>query len=144
MNIFSAPLALLLVLGTPAAAPANSSVSETNVLAALAESGDWKASSGDNIAGISDLKKISNPATVDYTGLLAATTEMKELKRDRIDPESAKGRSLRQLAADRVTKASEAVRKEKRHCSVWKAIAHADKRKIPDITKAVKDKLGSV
>ena len=135
------PLALLIGLApvTAAAVPA------TEVAPRIAPDGNgWKAKSSDNIAGLSDLKKLSKPSVVDYDDLLAATPEMKEIKRDRIDPESTKGRTLRQQASDRVTKAAEAVRKEKRHCSVWKAITHSDKRKVPDITKAVKAKLESV
>jgi hypothetical protein len=136
------PLALLLVTlmqpQVPAAAP-----SATPAPAVALES-DWRASESDNIAGLSDLKKLSNPAVVDYDALIRATPEMKEIVRERIDPDSTKGRSLRQQAADRVTKAADAVRKEKRHCSVWKQIAHKDARRIPDITQAVKDKLESV
>ena len=145
------PLAILLVSlmhpPAPATAPISvpngpSSVSHAPV--AVVVEAEWKASESDNIAGLTDLKKLSNPAVVDYDALLAATSEMKEIERERIDPESTKGRSLRQQAADRVTKAADLIRKEKRHCSVWKQISHKDGRKIPDITQAVKDKLDSV
>jgi len=136
------PLAIVLALMTHPAAP----VSAPTVAPAprVVVESEWKANESDNIAGLSDLKKLSNPAVVDYDALLAATAEMKEIERERIDPESTKGRSLRQQAADRVTKAADAIRKEKRHCSVWKQISHKDGRKIPDITQAVKDKLDSV
>ena len=104
----------------------------------------WRANASDNIAGLSDLKKLSNPAVVDYAACLAATTEMQEIERDRIDPDSAKGRSLRQQALDRVTKAAEAVRQEKRFCSIWKAIAHKDGRSVPNVTHDVKGKLDRI
>ena len=143
-------LALGLVLGAFSAVPAEAATPKatapTLIMAAAhpaAESG-WKAGDGDNIAGLADLKKISNPAVVDYAALLAATPEYRELEKARIDPESAKGRTLRQQAADRVTKAADLVRKEKRYCSVWKEISHKDGRKVPDVTQEVKDRLGSV
>ncbi len=136
-----APLALFLGLG---AVPAAAEPVETAAIESAETSSGWKAKAKDNIAGLSDLKKVSNPAVVDYDKLLAATAEMKQIKRDKIDPDSPKGRSLRQQAVERVTKAAEAIRSEKRHCSVWKAISHKDGRKVADITKAVQDKLGSV
>jgi len=105
------------------------------------EANGWIAEKDDNICGISDLKKVSNPAKVDYDELLAATPEMKKLKQDQIDPESPKGKQLRKAAADSVTKASETVRKSSGHCSVWKAIKHKDGREIDDLTPTVKEKL---
>ena len=138
------------VLGAFSAVPAEPATPTAPALTVITapaptavESG-WKANESDNIAGLSDLKKLSNPAVVDYAALLAATPEYKELEKDRVDPESAKGRTLRQQAADRVTKAADHVRKDKRYCSVWKDISHKDGRKVPDITQEVKDKLESV
>lgn len=136
-------LAILVASLLTVASPTLASVDTTSPGIPVVES-EWKASASDNIAGLSDLKKLSNPAVVDYDALLAATPEMKEMERERIDPDSTKGRSLRQQAADRVTKAADAIRKDKRHCSVWKAISNTDGRKIPDLTQAVKDKLESV
>ena len=104
----------------------------------------WSAKSSDHLAGISDLDKVSNPAVVDYDQLLEATEEMKKMRKDKIDPDSAKGRSLRQQAAERVTKAANAIRKEKRYCSVWKAISHQDGRSVDDITSSVEAKLSQV
>ena len=139
------PLALLLLsLMTPAVAPEAMDVDVATSHEVMVADDGWQASEADNIAGLSDLKKLSNPAVVDYDALLEATSEMKEMKRERIDPDSTKGRSLRQQAADRVTKAAELIRKENRHCSVWKKISNKDGRKVPDVTNAVKDKLDKV
>ena len=143
-------LVLGLVLGAFSAVPAEAATptapAHNSVIATAptaAESG-WKANDGDNIAGLADLKKLSNPAVVDYAALLAATPEYKEMEKERIDPESPKGRTLRQKASDRVTKAADLIRKDKRYCSVWKEISHKDGRKVPDVTQEVKDKLESV
>ncbi|MEM7310199.1 MAG: hypothetical protein AAF682_26225 [Planctomycetota bacterium] len=114
-------------------------------MAAVVQSDGWRAKASDNIAGISDVKKVSKPAVVDYDALLAATKEMKEIEKDRVDPNSTKGRKLRQQAIDRVTKAAEAIRKDNRYCSVWKKISHKDKNtKAADITSDVMAKLDSV
>jgi hypothetical protein len=141
-------LVLCVVLGAFSAVPAESATPTALVLISTAtpsaaESG-WKANETDNIAGLSDLKKLSNPAVVDYAALLAATPEYKEMEKGRIDPESPKGRTLRQQASDRVTKAADLIRRDKRYCSVWKEISHKDGRKVPDVTQEVKDKLERV
>lgn len=109
-----------------------------------AQSPGWSANASDHLAGISDLKKVSKPAVVDYDQLYEATEEIKKMRKEKIDPDSAKGRSLRQQAAERVTKAANAIRKEKRHCSVWKAISHKDGRAVDDITSEVEAKLSQV
>ena len=136
-------LPLLLASGPAAwghAAPADADPAPLTV----AQSPGWSANSSDHLAGISDLKKVSNPAVVDYDQLYEATEEIKKMRKEKIDPDSAKGRSLRQQAAERVTKAANAIRKEKRHCSVWKAISHKDGRKVDDITAEVEAKLSQV
>lgn len=97
----------------------------------------WIAQESDNICGISDLKKVTNPAKVDYDHLLEETPQIKEMKRRDIDPESTEGKALRKGAQTLITKSSEVVRKEKGHCSVWKAIANKDHREIPDVTQDV-------
>lgn len=140
-------LVLCWVLGAWTAVPAVSATPKAPFhppAAPTAVEPGWKASESDNIAGLTDLKKLSNPAVVDYEALLQATPEYREIEKQRIDPESAKGRSLRQKAVDRVTKASDLIRKDKRYCSVWKEITHKDGRKVPDATQDVKAKLESV
>ena len=98
----------------------------------------WIVRSGDNICGLSDPKKLSNPGRVRYTELRDATPEMKKMKDKNIDPNSPEGIQLKQAAVDRIRNASDAVRGERGHCSVWKKIRHKDGRSIPDLTDLVK------
>ena len=101
----------------------------------------WIANEDDNICGIKDLKKVSNPAKVDYEDLWDATPQIKKMKEKKIDPESAEGKALRSGAKTLITKTCENVREAKSHCGVWKTIKNEDKRTVPDVTKDVKDKL---
>jgi hypothetical protein len=84
---------------------------------------------------------LSKPARVDYDALLAATSEMKRIKDDKIDPNSPQGIQLRQTAATRVQAAVDKVRAAGGYCSAWKSIRHRDGRTIPDITDSVKAQL---
>jgi hypothetical protein len=117
------------------AAPAS-----TALLAPSTES-KWLADEADNICGIKDLKKVSNPAKVDYDGLWEATPQIKKMKEKKIDPESTEGKALRSQAKTLITKTCELVRAAKGNCGVWKAIKNEDKRVVPDVTKDVKEKL---
>jgi hypothetical protein len=101
----------------------------------------WLANEEDNICGIKDLKKVSNPAKVAYDELWEATPQIKKMKEKKIDPESTEGKALRSQAKTLITKTCESVRSSKSYCSVWKAIKNEDKRTVPDLTKDVKDKL---
>ncbi len=101
----------------------------------------WVADEDDNICGIKDLKKVSNPAKVDYDGLWEATPQIKKMKEKKIDPESTEGKALRSQAKTLITKSCELVRAAKGNCGVWKTIKNEDKRTVPDVTKDVKDKL---
>jgi hypothetical protein len=101
----------------------------------------WVADEDDNICGIKDLKKVSNPAKVDYDGLWDATPQIKKMKEKKIDPESTEGKALRSQAKTLITKTCELVRSAKGHCGVWKTIKNSDGRTIPDVTDDVKDKL---
>lgn len=100
----------------------------------------WVVKSGDNLCGLSDPKKLSNPAKVRYDDLKAATPEIQKMKDKNIDPDSPEGIQLKQAAVDRIRNASDTVRGEQGHCSVWKKIRHKDGRTIPDITDLVKKK----
>ena len=104
---------------------------------ALAED-TWVADKDDNICGISDVRKISNPGVVDYDELWDATPEIKKLKKEGIDPDSAEGKALRNKAKTRITKACQKIQGEKGLCSVWKKISHSGSKKAADITSAVK------
>lgn len=101
----------------------------------------WVADEDDNICGIKDLKKVSNPAKVDYDGLWDATPQIKTMKEKKIDPESTEGKALRSQAKTLITKTCELVRAAKGHCGVWKTIKNEDGRTIADVTEAVKEKL---
>ena len=109
-------------------------------LAAEAAAGEWIADEEDNICGISDLKKVTNPAKVSYDRLLDATPQMQELKRKGIDSDSAEGKALRKGAKTLITKTCELVRAARGHCSVWRSIGNKDGRSIPDITDEVIEK----
>lgn len=101
----------------------------------------WVADEDDNICGIKDLKKISNPAKVDYDSLWDATPQIKKMKEKKIDPESTEGKALRSEAKTLVTKSCELVRSAKGYCGVWKTIKNEDGRTVPDITDDVKTKI---
>lgn len=95
----------------------------------------------DNICGLDEPRQITMPAKVDYDAVLDDTPEMRELRRNGIDPTSSKGITLMTKARSRVLKACETVRTESGYDSVWKAITRRDSRAVADITDAVKAKL---
>jgi hypothetical protein len=101
----------------------------------------WIVDRADSICGLDDAKMLSKPAKVDYDLLLKATSEMKKIRDDKIDPSSPEGIRLRQAAVDRVRGAADKVRVAEGYCSVWKQIRHQDGRAIPDITDLVKAQL---
>ena len=94
-----------------------------------------------NICGIDEPRALSNPAKIDYDAVLEATDEVKEIKRKRIDPDSAKGIKLMTEARRKVLAACELVRSDEMYCSVWKDIKRRDKTPIDDVTEKVKAKL---
>ena len=95
----------------------------------------------DNICGLDQPRQLTSPAVVDYTSLVAATAEYREIEKKNIDPNSSEGITLMTKARARVLKACEAVRSANGHCSVWKQIRRRDKKAITDITDAVKRQL---
>ena len=101
----------------------------------------WRAQAEDNIVGLRDPKKLSNPALVDYSALMAATPEMKRIKREGIDESSPEGIQLKNRASSKVATACETVMNAGGHCSVWKTISHEDGRTITDLTTKVKRRL---
>jgi hypothetical protein len=101
----------------------------------------WQARAEDNIVGLRDPKKLSNPSLVDYPALLAATPEMKRIKREGIDEGSPEGIQLKNRAASKVATACETVMNAEGHCSVWKSISHEDGRTVTDLTTQVKRRL---
>jgi hypothetical protein len=135
ISLVYAAVACFALSFAPAAAQSSSASPAQDCVATLKE---WIAKAADNICGLKDLNQLSNPAQVDFQALLAATPEMKELKDKHIDSSSPEGIRLTNAAADRVTKACEAVRASQGYCSVWKEIKHRDGRSVPDITDKVK------
>ena len=95
----------------------------------------------DNICGLDEPKQLSDPAVVDYEELLAVTPQIKRMKREKIDPNSARGIQLRTEAEALIREKCEAVLDVKGHCSVWKKIERRDGGKITDLTSAVKKKI---
>ncbi|MFT7667443.1 MAG: hypothetical protein ACI8X5_000122 [Planctomycetota bacterium] len=125
-------------LASPTSAPDTQSEGISDVTAAF---GDWRIKSADNICGVSSSTQITNPAKVDYAKLMAATSEMKEIRREEIDKKSARGQALMTKAVARVLKASKRAMGDKGHCSVWKKISHKDGNKVTDLTRAVLDNI---
>lgn len=101
----------------------------------------YKLDKDDAICGLSEARQLTSPAKVDFKALMAATAEMKELRRKKIDPNSARGIELTCKARELVRDACSLVRTENSHCSIWKKISRRDKQAVPDVTSAVKDKL---
>ena len=128
----------LILLGLLSGDPAHSQISLER---ATVEAAKWVADEDDNICGIKDLKKVSNPAKVDYDDLWDATPQIKKMKEKKIDPESTEGKALRNQAKTLITKTCELVRSAKGHCGIWKTIKNADGRTVPNVTDDVKDKL---
>ncbi len=102
----------------------------------------WIVKKADHVCGISDAKKVSNPAKVDYQECLDASPPMKKMKEEGIDPDSPEGKALRAKAVRIVAKAAEEVRERLSHCSVWKKIEHSDGRAVPGITEEVIEEVG--
>jgi hypothetical protein len=137
-NLFIATAALAFGGTVHAQSPSTSQLLAIDAVRSIdIEGHGWIAEKEDNICGIKDLKKVTKPALVDYEELLEATPQMKELKRDDIDPESTKGKALRKAARTLISKTAEVVRKHNGHCGVWKTIAHKDERDIADVTEDI-------
>lgn len=102
----------------------------------------WIVRSQDNICGLKVSSQLSNPAKVDYSALLDATPQMQEMKRRGIDASSPEGIALKNAAVDAIAAASDAVRSDAGHCSVWKSIRHKNGDAVPDITQDVIALLG--
>lgn len=116
-------------------------VAVQSATAAQAISTDWVVKTADNVCGVSTSRQITNPAKVNFDTLMSATSEMKELKREKIDKTSARGQALVTKATEKVREAAKAVMSDKGHCSVWKKISHKQNKAIVDLTDAIKPKL---
>ncbi len=134
---------LSLVLGGVArgtSEPAESGASSDATQRELLVEG-WVVKKSNHVCGLSDAKKLSSPAKVDYQKCLEATAPWKEMEDEGIEEESAEGKALRAKAVRIVAKAAEKIRKEQGYCSVWKKVEHSDGREINAITDDVVDEV---
>lgn len=134
----------LLLAGTANALPADVQVSAAAGSSIELESGidfihDWVAKKSANLCGISNLKKVTHPAVVDYDALLAATPQVKEMKAKGIKPDSVAGKTLRKAARDLIVQKAPTVQKDGGYDGLWKAIEHKDGRSIDDVTQDIID-----
>lgn len=127
-------------LGTAGAASAPHGLASQSLEQVALDDG-WILEEADNICGLREKRKLSNPAAVDWTALLDETPEMRRIQRDGIDPETPEGIQLRQRARERLTRHCKSEMDAQGHCSVWKTISHRDGRAITDITAAVRRRL---
>jgi len=129
-----APLLLLATVGTPAKATSGPLVEEESIAG-------WICDEVDNICGLKDAGKLSNPARVNWPSLWDDTPEIKKMKDEGVNPDSPEGLRLQQKATQRLTRGCETERKAGAHCSVWKKIRHEDGRRVADLTEKVRKHL---
>lgn len=134
--------AALLLLSVPvlAAAPRETPTT-TEVTSDDGRGTDYILNRSDNICGLDNPRQLTRPAKIDYDVLLAETSEMKLMKKEKINARSPRGIQLRTAAAKKVSRACEKVRSEKSYCSVWKTIRRRDGKRIKDITTLVKKEI---
>jgi hypothetical protein len=109
---------------------------KTLIAAAVLLVGGWTANASDNVCGIKDVDKVSNPATIQWAIVLKETPEMKRIVKERIKKTSPEGRVLLAEARSRVTRWTNVVMKEHKYGSVWKKIEHPNK-KAKDVSRYV-------
>ena len=102
---------------------------------------DYIVNRSDNICGLDNPRQLTRPAKIDYGALLAETSEMKLMKKEKIKADSPRGIQLRTAAAKKVSRACEKIRSDKSYCSVWKTIRRRDGKTIKDITTLVKKEI---
>ncbi|TDJ73270.1 MAG: hypothetical protein E2O39_05590 [Planctomycetota bacterium] len=134
--------AALLLLSVPvlAAAPRETPTT-TEVTSDDGRGTDYILNRSDNICGLDNPRQLTRPAKIDYDVLLAETSEMKLMKKEKINASSPRGIQLRTAAAKKVSRACEKVRSDKSYCSVWKSIRRRDGKRIKDITTLVKKEI---
>ena len=139
MGVTGTLLASLLVAGSATSAPRVDRIEGFSVSATAGS--DWTVKTADSVVGVSEARQITNPSKINYSKLLKATPEMKELKKEGLDKNSARGQTLVSQAQSRIARASRAVMTAKGYCSVWKKISHKKQQAVTDITALVKAKL---
>ena len=140
-----AALAAVLLIAQAIGAPGSMAEPRADVTSVAFDDGrgtDYVVVKTDNICGLEDPRQLTRPARVDHAKLIALTPQMQLMKREKINPNSARGIHLRTEAAKVVSRACEKVRGQKQFCSVWKKIRRRDGKKIADITALVKRELG--
>lgn len=125
-------MALVSLLG--AAVPAGL---ENEPTRQLIEEVDWIIEAGDSICGVREARQIKKPGVVDFDYLVGLTAEAKKIKRDKIDPNSAEGIRLMNLAKSNVRDACSAIMKRQGYDSVWKKISSRKGAQIEDVTAYV-------
>ena len=97
---------------------------------------DWIATPADNICGLKDPKQVRQPGIISWRQAMDATDEMKKIKREKIDKNSALGITLIEAATRKTRNACQRAMKDMNVDSVWKQISHV--RKVPwDVTHKV-------
>ena len=91
----------------------------------------------DCVVGLDQPRQLQNPAHVDHPRALEATPPVREMRRRRIDPDSAEGIILRSRGEGLVRQACQVVMDEEGFDSVWRRIRRRDGVPIPDVTARV-------
>ena len=97
---------------------------------------DWIADKADNVCGVKDPKQVKFPGIISWQRAMDTTAEMKKIKREKIDKNSALGITLIEAATRKTRNACQRSMKDMNVDSVWKQISHV--RKVPwDVTHNV-------
>ena len=80
-------LVLCIALGGAAGAPTRGFLPAGGFATEGVSAAAWRAQAHDNICGLRDLEQLSMPAKLDFERCLAATPEMKRMKREGIRPQ---------------------------------------------------------
>lgn len=118
-----------------------SAASPSSGFSTVVSAPDWIVKKSDNICGLKNARQLSNPGKVDFASLYASTPEVKQIKRDGIDPESPEGNRLRVAATERIGKAAAKVMGDRGLCSIWKDIRSRSGRAPQDVTESVRAQL---
>lgn len=104
----------------------------------------YEAAAAHSICGLTDVAQLSNPMSVRYADVMAATPERARMAKEKIDAASPLGEILESAAHRRVSAAARLVMQRDGHCSAWKKIKRKDGRAVPDLTADVIAELNSV
>lgn len=102
---------------------------------------DWVLDSNDSLCGLSEARQLSSPAKVDYPALLSCTDEYETIRKEKLDPGTARWIELHNAAHSKVVAACSQAMTDGGHCSVWKKIRHRRGNPITDLTATVRASL---